>query len=120
MQRIIREHNTLNGLRFTLVEFVIVGLLMTGSAAYLALTSHMVLSVVAAGIAANCVPVIMQAGASLRAGEVDRGWRATFSPLQRAAVLRDHPTAQRDTWMLSVATVLPFLVAIAALARIGR
>lgn len=120
MQSIIREHNTLNGLRFTVCEFLTIGLLMTGSAAYLALSSHLMLSVVAAGIAANCIPVIVQAVVSLRAGEVDRGWRATFSPFQRAAVLHDHPTAQRDTWILSVATLFPYCVAIAALTRIGR
>lgn len=120
MLRIIREHNSLNGLRFTLFEFLFIALLMTGSAAYLALSAHLLLSLVAAGIAVNCIPVIMQAGVSLHAGEVDRDWRATFSPSQRAAVLRDHPTAQRDTWILSLATVLPFFVAIAALTRIGR
>jgi hypothetical protein len=69
-------------------------------------------AVVAMGIAANCVPVLWFGIGSLRAGEPEIGLRAMLRPAARAAALREHPTMQRDTYLLAGATLLPFVVAV--------
>lgn len=113
MTRIIRGHNRLNGLRFSAVEFGIVGLVAAALAGYFVLFGSVLLGVAALGIASNCLPVVSLAISSMRSGESDIGLQAMLRPAVRAAALRDHPTMQRDTYILAGATLLPFVVALA-------
>ena len=120
MIRIIRGHNRLNGLTFSAVEFGLVGLAVLALAGYFLSAGSLLLAVVTIGIAVNCVPVVWLGIASLRAGESDIGLRAMLRPAVRAAALREHPTMQRDTYVLAGATLLPFVVAIAVVIEARR
>jgi hypothetical protein len=121
MVRIIRGHNRLNGLRFSAVEFGIVGLVVVVMAGYFLLRGSTLLSLLALGIAANCAPVVLLGIGSLRAGEPDIGLRAMLKPAVRADALREYPTMQRDTYILAGTTLLPFVVALAvAVELLGR
>ena len=111
MIRIIRSHNRLNGLRFSTLEFGLVGLVVLALAGYFLLAGASLLGVASLGIAVNCVPVVWLGIDSRRAGESDIGLRAMLRPAARAAALREHPTMQRDTYVLAGATLVPFLVA---------
>jgi len=116
--RLIREHNIVNGLRFTVIEFTVMVAVVTGFAIYFAAAGASVPAVVCLGVAANCIAVAEVSLGSLRAGEEDRSLAATFSASARARILEEHPGAQRATWLLSALTLLPFAVAIGVV--IGR
>ena len=120
MIRIIRAHNRLNGLRFSTVEFGLVGLVVLAVAGSFLVTGALLMAVVAIGIAVNCVPVVWLGIGSMRAGESDIGLRAMLRPAARAAALREYPTMQRDTYLLAGATLLPFVVALAAAVDCAR
>jgi hypothetical protein len=120
MRRVIRGHNRLNGLRFSAVEFGLVGLVVLGLAGYFLLAGSLLFGVAAIGIATNCLPVVWLAIGSIRAGEPDIGIRAMLRPSVRADALREYPTMQRDTYILAGATLLPFVVPFAMVLTSGR
>ena len=116
MIRLIDEHNTLNGLRFTVIEFLVMAVIVVGFAIYVANAGANVLAIALLGVGANCLVVVAVGLRSLQAGERDRSLAATFSPSSRARILQEHPHAQRATLALSVLTLIPFAVAVAVLA----
>ena len=116
MIRLIREHNALNGLRFSVIEFLVMAAIVMGFAIYIASTGAIILAIALVGVGANCVVVAAVGIRSLQAGEEDRSLAATFSPSSRARILEEHPYAQRATWALSALTLIPFAVAAAVLA----
>ena len=118
MIRIIRSHNRLNGLRFSALEFGLVGLVVLALAGYFLLAGASLLGVATLGVAVNCVPVVWLGIGSLRAGESDIGLRAMLRPTARTAALREHPTAQRDTYIVAGATLLPFLVVVTVIVEL--
>ena len=120
MIRIIRSHNRLNGLRFSTLEFGLVGLVVLALAGYFLLAGASLLCVASLGIAVNCLPVVWLGIGSLRAGESDVGLRALLRPAARAAALRERPTMQRDTYILAGATLVPFLVALVVFVELRR
>jgi len=118
MIQIIRSHSRLNGLRFSALEFGLVGLVVPALAGYFLLAGASLLGVAPLRIAVNCVPVVWLGIGSLRAGESDIGLRAMLRPTARTAALREHPTAQRDTYIVAGATLLPFLVVVTVIVEL--
>lgn len=118
MIRLIREHNMLNGSRFSVVEFLGMAVVVVGFAIYIASAGAAIFAIGLLGVGANCLVVAAVGIRSLREGEPDRSLGETFSPSSRARVLREHPHAQRATWALSALTLIPFVVAAAVL--VGR
>lgn len=116
MIRLIREHNTLNGLRFTVIEFMVMAVVVVGFAIYVANAGASVFAIGLLGVGANCVVVAAVGIRSLQAGQQDQSLAATFSPSSRARILQEHPHAQRATWALSALTLIPFAVVAAVFA----
>jgi len=116
MIRLIREHNALNGLRFSVIEFVVMAVVIAGFAVYVANAGGTILAIALLGVGANCLVVAAVGIRSIQVGAEDRSLAATFSPSSRARILQEHPHAQRATWALSVLTLIPFAVAAAVLA----
>lgn len=54
MIRLIREHNTLNGLRFSVAEFLVTLAIVVGFAIYFARAGVIALAIALLGIGANC------------------------------------------------------------------
>jgi hypothetical protein len=115
--QIIRNHNRLNGARFSALEFGVGGVLCLGLAVLFGTDGAPLYAIAATGIAANTVPVVWFA---VRAGEPDVGFRAMLRADVRARVLRDIPTAQRDTYILAGVSLLPFVVVGAVLVGLRR
>ncbi|MGH2465076.1 MAG: hypothetical protein ACRDGI_06415 [Candidatus Limnocylindrales bacterium] len=120
MIRVIRDHNKLNGLRFSAAEFTAVWVVGLGLALWFASAGAVLLAIAALGVAANAVPVVSLAVASIRAGEPDIGLRGMLHREVRAQALREVPTMQRDTYILAGASVLPFVVVGAVLLELRR
>ena len=117
MIRLIHEHNILNGLRFSVIEFTTMAVVVVGFAIYVVNAGSDVLVIALLGVGANCLVVAALGIRSLQAGERDRNLAATFSPSSRARILEEHPHAQRATWVLSALTLIPFVVATAVIAE---
>ena len=116
----IRDHNRLNGLRFVAIEFGSVGVVAGVLAAIYSSRSDALPCVITFGIGLNTVPVVWLAIRSIRAGEPSIGLRAMRRPEIRAQAVREVPTMQRDTLVLSMATLIPFPVVLAVLADRAR
>ncbi len=95
MIRLIRLHNMLNGLRFSVIEFLVMAVIVMGFAIYIASTGAIIFTIALVGGGANCLVVAAVGIRSLQAGEEDRSLAATFSPSSRARILEEHPHAQR-------------------------
>ncbi|MGH2512675.1 MAG: hypothetical protein ACRDGQ_08315 [Candidatus Limnocylindrales bacterium] len=119
MIAIIRAHNNLNGLRFSAVEFAVVGAVAVVLATLFGSVGATLPAIVALGIAANAIPVIGLALSAIRRGEPDIGFRAMLRRDVRAQALREGPTMQRDTYILAGACLLPFVVLVAVVVDLG-
>jgi len=111
--RLIVEHNKLNGIMFSTIEFLVVSL----AAAFIGLgfaVHHQWVGVfLAAGTALNCLIVVGFGVAAWRRGERGRSVRSVFSPQQRQEIGREHPTMMRDTAVLATASVVPYALLVA-------
>lgn len=116
MIQLIRDHNELNGIRFSVIEFLLMAVLVVGFAVSVAGAGLPVGALALAAVGANCLVVAAVGVASWRAGEPDVGLRATFSAAARARHLAEHPQAQRATWTLAILTLIPGAVLVLALA----
>lgn len=114
MVRTIREHHVLNGLRFSIIEFLVMAALAAVLAGSAIAIRQPLLTVLLVGIVLNCLTVVALSVAWLRAGVPDQPLAATFSPTARARTLRRHPDAQRATWILAAAVLVPYLVLVLA------
>ena len=66
MIRLIHEHNTLNGLRFSVIEFTAMAVAVVGFAIYVVNAGADVLAIALLGIGANCLVVAALGIRSLR------------------------------------------------------
>jgi hypothetical protein len=114
---IVREHNSLNGLRFVLVEFLVVAL----AAAFIAiggiLQSRGISAIAGIGIAANAVVVIVIAAAQLRAHDQNVGILKFGSVELRARIAREYPHLNAHTTAVLVCVLIPFLLLAVALVQ---
>jgi len=108
----IRIHNRLNGLVFSLVEFLAASLVVVPIA--MADLRHGMAFLVPVGWIANCLTIALIAGRSLRRREEDVGGigslRIARDPELRRRVAAEHPNLSRHTLFLVVGIMVPFSV----------
>jgi hypothetical protein len=120
MIRTIHEHHALNGLRFSVAEFLVMASVAGVLAGSAAATGGPLVAALLVGVGLNCLVVAGLGIVWLRAGEPDRPLSATFSAVARARVLEQHPDAQRATWILALASLVPFFVVLTVVAGRDR
>jgi hypothetical protein len=111
MFEIVCEHNRLNGLRFVVVEFLIVALaalLIAGSGV---LHREMLRAVFGLGIVLNALAVLAIAVSQIRLGDADDGLLGKPAEY-RAEAGRRNPNLGARTAILTVAVLVPFLLVI--------
>jgi hypothetical protein len=120
---IIREHNTLNGLRFSALEYGVVGAGLGLLTAWYVLAGRWLEAIGWFGIVANCAVIVVIAVHAIRAGEADFG----IFPMRRAEfrerIARDHPGLNGHTTVLVLGSLVPYLILVLALVdrvRSGR
>jgi hypothetical protein len=110
---LIREHDALNGLRFSALEFGVMAVVVGG----LGSTSLPPVRRSSPSPASASSPTASRSrpSASAHFGPATR-IRASPGPSapRRARILEEHPNAQRATWLLAGLTLIPFAVATAA------
>ena len=113
MRALIATHNRLNGFRFVVLEFGLIVLLVVPFGLYYALHARWLLALIALGIICNCAVVLTCTIRSLISGESDVGLRSLYTDQEtRQRVAQEHPNLFRDTMLLVVAAVLPFVLSI--------
>ena len=115
MRAIIRRHNRVNGLWFSLLEFMLIALCIGTFASYYVVHQRVLLALVGIGITLNCIPVILDAVAALRAQRSPGAAGTIWHKAARPQIQRENPHMLRDTLILSMATLIPFVACIAAL-----
>ena len=113
---LIERHNRLNGIRFSVGEFSLIGILVAAFAGYYALHGRWWLAVTAGGIAANCAAVVVCGMVQLRRARVgDVALQSFWNKAARGRLKIENPHMLRDTIVLNVATLLPFVGAVAVI-----
>jgi hypothetical protein len=109
--RRIREHNELNGVLFSSVEYGVAAL----AAAFVAFgfgRNKRWLGVLLGGIALNCVVVLVFGLAALRRGERGQSLRSLSDAEYRQRLRREHPDLMRDTLTLAGLAIIPYALAL--------
>jgi hypothetical protein len=118
MLAIIRRHNALNGLHFSLVEFGLIALLVGAFAVYYLLHHETVMALITVGITFNCLPVVILACHTLLTTVPGERVGSIWNRQARAQHLRENPYMLRDTLVLTGATLLPFVSLLAVLSEL--
>ena len=108
---IIKRHNRLNGVTFAIVEFSLIAIVVGVFTALHAIRGNIPNSLVTAGIAANCLTVVIIGARMLRDPQIPPYWNKSA----REQHLRENPNMLRDTLLLTTATLIPFVVLVAVL-----
>lgn len=120
MIRRIVEHNKLNGVVFSMVEFLLVAAAATFIAVGFGLNDRWLGVLLAAGTALNCLVVVVFAMAALRRGERGNSLRDLTHANYREALRREHPTMTKDTLTLTGSILLPYLLLVAVAVERGQ
>ena len=109
--RRIREHNQLNGVVFSSVEYGLAALAAAFVAFGFGRNERWVGAVLFAGIAVNCLLVLGFGLAALRRGERGQSLRRLSDADYRERVRREHPNLMRDTLTLAGLAIIPYALA---------
>lgn len=108
----IKIHNYLNGFVFSMIEFLIVGLILMPFTVYYFLHSRFFYGMAGLGIILNSLLISAFAINSLNKKEKDLGLRKLFNPQVRHEMHNKYPNLQRDTYILSALILLPFMLCV--------
>ena len=111
MIEIIRRHNRLNGIKFSVAEFTLIAVLAGAFAAYYAAHQKAVMVFITLGITSNCLTVALIGTRTLMDRTAEDNQIAPFwSRAAREQHLRENPNMFRDTLAITTATLVPFLL----------
>jgi hypothetical protein len=106
---VIRRHNRLNGILFSIAEFACIMIVMGGFGMAHIIVGNFTFAVVEWGIALNCIPIIAIGVRTLKNQAVTGERAASFWNKQaRQELIRENPQMLRDTLTLGGATLIPF------------
>ncbi len=117
MIAIVREHNRLNGYRFSLVEYGAIALGMSVLVAYYMASARWFDAAGWLGIVANFAVIAGHALAAIRSGAVDDGTLPLRRRTFREEVARHSPGIGRRTSLLIATQCVPFLLATSVVAE---
>lgn len=118
MIHIIKSHNELNGAVFAVVEFGLMALFLIPFGVYCLLAQKLAVGLVVGGIGLNCLPVVYY---GLRASTKTESSPGTiWNGAARDRLLAENPHMLRDTFTLTGATLVPFLVLIVVWVEASR
>ena len=111
MRRILDEHNTLNGFRFVLAEFIVVALaaLFIGAATFR--NGSILWTVVWIGVAVNAAAVCVTVVGQMRRGKRSNSFAESYSREGREKIRREHPNLGAHTLLIMGLVLIPFLLA---------
>lgn len=122
MRDIIQRHNRLNGLVFSIVEFGFIALFVGAFAAYYLVHRRWVKASIGWGIMLNCLPVVIYGLCQLLQAKTREQLTGSYYSDRQAGEQhrRENPHMLRDTLILTVGTLLPFVTLAAVLFDVLR
>jgi len=111
----IKTHNILNGILFSMIEFVVAALIVAPFAIYYVLHGRTLYAAIAIGIILNFLVVVAFGLQQYKNKEKDIGIRQLFNKNTRETVGREHPHLGGDTTILVITLLLPFVMVICVL-----
>jgi hypothetical protein len=116
IRRII-EHNQLNGVAFSISEFILGAAVAALLAAAYARENRAPGVVLALGTGLNCIIVVAFGVVAWSRSERGTPLARVFSRSGRAELTRQHPSLMTDTLIVAIAAVVPFALLVATLAE---
>jgi hypothetical protein len=113
MIRRVVEHNKLNGVVFSMVEFLVVAAAATFIAVGLGLNDRWLGVVLAVGTALNSLVIVLFAVAALRRGNLGNSVRDLTHANYREELRREHPSMTKDTLTLTGSVLVPYFLLVA-------
>ena len=110
MIRRIKTHNILNGIIFSIAEFVITALIIAPFAVYYIAHGKALYATIAIGIILNCLTILAFAVQQYKGKEKDIGIQHMFNKSIRERISREYPHLGNDTWVLTTTILLPFVM----------
>ena len=87
----IKTHNVLNGIKFSIPEFVIIALLISPFAIYYILHAKVILALVSVGLILNCLTLAALGLRQWFGKEKGIGWKGLLDKQGRDRIDRAHP-----------------------------
>ena len=106
----IKTHNILNGIIFSILEFVITALIIAPFAVYYVLHGKVLYATIAIGIILNCLMIVAFGLGQYKNKEKDIGIQHMFNKSVREKISREYPNLSNDTSVLVITMLLPFVM----------
>ena len=106
----IKTHNILNGIIFSIVEFVVIDLIIAPFAIYYVLHGKVLYATISVGIILNCLMIVLFGLQQYKNKEKDVGIQHMFNKSVRERISREHPHLINDTSVLVITMLLPFVM----------
>jgi len=111
MIQIIRNHNYLNGLKFSFFEYLLVICVLAPFFWYYLNHAQWLYTIIASGIILNCATVSTFAFISILKGEPSVGfWKIYRDKDLRQKIQERYPSLSRETWILSITVLIPYWI----------
>jgi len=106
----IKTHNILNGIIFSIVEFVVIDLIIAPFAIYYVVHGKVLYATISVGIILNCLMIVLFGLQQYKNKEKDVGIQHMFNKSVRERISREHPHLSNDTSVLVITMLLPFVM----------
>ena len=106
----IKTHNILNGIIFSMVEFVIAALIVAPFAIYYVFHGIMLYATISIGIILNFLMIVAFGLRQYKNKEKDIGIQHMFNKTVREKISREYPNLSNDTSVLVITMLLPFVM----------
>ena len=106
----IKTHNILNGIIFSIVEFVVIDLIIAPFAIYYVVHGKVLYATISVGIILNCLMIVLFGLQQYKNKEKDVGIHHMFNKSVRERISREHPHLSNDTSVLVITMLLPFVM----------
>ena len=106
----IKTHNILNGIIFSIVEFVVIDLIIAPFAIYYVVHGKVLYATISVGIILNCLMIVLFGLQQYKNKEEDVGIQHMFNKSVRERISREHPHLSNDTSVLVITMLLPFVM----------
>jgi hypothetical protein len=106
----IKTHNILNGIMFSIVEFVITPLIIAPFAIYYIVHGKVLYAMIATGISFNCLTMVSFGVQQYKSKEKDIGIQHMFDKDIRERISREYSHLGNDTLVLTTSILLPFVI----------
>jgi len=106
----IKTHNILNGLKFSIAEFLFIPLVIIPFAIYYLTHARLVYGLVSVGIILNCLTVAGFGLRQLSDKVADVGLQQLLDKQARENIGRANPHLLKDTLIITITVLLPYVL----------